>query len=216
MISVVIPVYGAPEILPVLVEKFIENLPDAYEIILIDDDCPQNSWEVIGRLSQENQAIIGIKHKINQGQHIAIWSGLQVAKGDKIIVADCDLQDNPDYIPLFLEYADKHQAVIAIRNNRRDGFFKKQTSVMFWMLLGGFTGLSFHPLAGNFGIYDRELINKICSTTWKFYFFPAMVRKSAGDIYYIPIKHQERPIGKSSYSWYKLMKLGWNVLRFYR
>ncbi|MCS7005112.1 MAG: glycosyltransferase family 2 protein [Cytophagales bacterium] len=215
MVSVVIPVYGAPEILPELVERLSTYVPLPHEIILVDDACPQNSWKTIEALSQKNNNIVGVKHSQNQGQHHAIWTGLNLAKGTKIVITDCDLQDNPADIPKLLEHAQFHQAVIAVRTSRKDPFFKKLFSYWFWKILSWSTGLSFHPLAGNFGVYDKQLVKQICQKSWKFYFFPAMVRTCACDIVYIPVNHQQRHSGKSSYKWKKLFRLGWNVLRFY-
>ena len=101
-ISVVIPVYGCRAALPELHRRLcvsLERIVDEFEIVLVDDCCPQNSWEVIKDLCAKDSRVVGIHMSRNFGQIRAITAGLDKCKGNWIVVMDCDLQDRPEEIP---------------------------------------------------------------------------------------------------------------------
>ena len=131
-LSIVSPVYKAEKIIPLLVErieKSVGKITADYEIILVEDGGPDNSWRVIEALSQNNPKIKGVKLSRNFGQHPAIMAGLSQSKGEWIVVMDCDLQDQPEEIEkLYAKALEGFDVVFAKRNNRQDGFFKKITS----------------------------------------------------------------------------------------
>ena len=100
-ISVVIPVYGCRKALPELHRRLTEVLlqvSSEYEIILVNDQCPQNSWEVIQQLCNSDHHVIGLEMSRNFGQMKALLAGLDHSTGDWIVVMDCDLQDRPEEI----------------------------------------------------------------------------------------------------------------------
>lgn len=101
IISIVSPVYRARNLvseLVVQIETSVLEITENFEIILVDDGCPENSWEIIEEIAKLNKGVVGIKLSRNFGQHYAISAGLSEAKGDWIVVMDCDLQDRPDEI----------------------------------------------------------------------------------------------------------------------
>lgn len=97
--SVVIPVYRGANTLPILVERLLNVLPtvfDDYEILLINDGSPDNSWNVIQSLSHANDKIIGVKLRRNFGQHNALLCGVRLATKSLILTMDDDLQHPPE------------------------------------------------------------------------------------------------------------------------
>src|ERR1041384_2731853 len=100
-ISVVSPVYKAERIVDHLVEqvsKALSEITPDYEIILIEDGSPDESWKKIEENCAKNPKIKGVKFSRNFGQHYAITAGLKAASGNYVVVMDCDLQDDPVYI----------------------------------------------------------------------------------------------------------------------
>ena len=77
----------------------------SYEIVLVDDRSPDDSWSAICRMSQKYSEVRGIRLSRNFGQHAAISAGLGNARGEFVVVMDCDLQDDPKHIPAMLESA---------------------------------------------------------------------------------------------------------------
>jgi len=100
-ISIVVPVYRSAPILPRLIEAISESLGDrSYEVILVHDCGPDDSWSVIRTLSQRDARVRGVNLRQNAGQHNAIMAGLNFARGRIVITMDDDLQHSPNDIPL--------------------------------------------------------------------------------------------------------------------
>lgn len=128
-ISVVIPIYGCRAALEELHRRLTDTLvamDKEYEIILVNDNCPQNSWEVIQQLCKKDKHVVGIELSRNFGQIQAITAGLDYSKGDWVVVMDCDLQDRPEEIPNLYKKAidDQLDAVFARRAERKRFFYE--------------------------------------------------------------------------------------------
>ena len=109
-LSVVSPVYLAEKSIDELVKKLKKTLvaiTNKFEIILVDDGSPDNSWGIITNHCQADSRIKGIKLSRNFGQHYAITAGLENSKGSYVIVIDCDLQENPNYIKKLVQKKDE-------------------------------------------------------------------------------------------------------------
>lgn len=127
-ISVVVPVYGCRAALEELHERLTRTLSEItvnYEIILVNDACPQNSWETIEQLCKKDEKVVGIEMARNFGQIQAITAGLDYSTGEWVVVMDCDLQDRPEeIINLYNKAMEGYDAVFAKRKNRKDSFLK--------------------------------------------------------------------------------------------
>ncbi len=100
-ISIVSPVYLAENILENLVLQLKETLSktvSTFEIILVDDCSPDDSWNIMKKLKQNHSELVLVKLSRNFGQHAAIMAGLSHAQGNWVVVMDCDLQDQPKEI----------------------------------------------------------------------------------------------------------------------
>lgn len=101
-ISIVIPLLNEEESLGELTEWIVKVMTEhnyTYEIIYVDDGSKDKSWDVIEKLSAENQNIRGIKFRRNYGKSAALNCGFFEVQGDVVITMDADLQDSPDEIP---------------------------------------------------------------------------------------------------------------------
>lgn len=218
-LSIVSPVYRAETILSTLVacvEDSIKQLNVDYELILVEDCSPDNSWNVIEDLAAQNQCIVGIKLSRNFGQHIAITAGLEKATGDWIVVLDCDLQDNPGYIPhLFRQAISGYDVVLVQRKGRKDHFAKRLSSLAFYKIFSYLTHSQQDSKIGNYGIYHRKVIDAVLSMGDYTKYFPAQVRWVGFKQIAVPFEHAPRHSGSSSYSFRRLTALALNnVLSF--
>jgi B-glycosyltransferase, glycosyltransferase family 2 protein len=216
MISIVSPVYRAEKILPILVSEInlvMERIGEDYEIILVDDRSPDNSWEVMKVLSSQNSKIKSIRLSRNFGQHSAIFAGLTKAKGDWVVVMDCDMQDQPKEIAkLYKKALEGYDIVLGQRENRKDKFLKKLSSKLFYKVFNYLSGGQFNNEIGNFGIYKKKVIDSILNINDYIKFFPLFINWVGFRNISIPIEHGEREEGKSSYSISRLLKLAFNVI----
>lgn len=216
MISIVSPVYRAEKILPILVSEInlvMERIGEDYEIILVDDRSPDNSWEVMKVLSCQNPKIKSIRLSRNFGQHSAIFAGLTKTKGDWVVVMDCDMQDQPKEIAkLYKKALEGYDIVLGQRENRKDKFLKKLSSKLFYKVFNYLSGGHFNNEIGNFGIYRKKAIDSILNINDYIKFFPLFINWVGFRNISIPIEHGEREEGKSSYSISRLLKLAFNVI----
>ena len=104
-LSIVVPVYRGEMLVEPLVAELSKCLPSFtpnYEIILVNDGSPDNSWQVIERLAREYQHIKGVRLMRNYGQHTATLCGVRAAQYEVVVTMDQDLQHRPEDIPLLL------------------------------------------------------------------------------------------------------------------
>lgn len=210
-ISVVSPIYKGEKMVAELVRRIKDNvlpITESYEIILVNDASPDNSWEEIKKECATDTRVKGIDLSRNFGQHYAITAGLNYAKGEWVVVMDCDLQDRPEEIPnLYNKAQEGWDSVFAQRIRRSDGFIKRMSSKAFYALFSYLTETKQDPSVANFGIYNRKVINAILSMHDHIKYFPTMVQWVGFRKYYLPIVHDERLEGKSSYSFGRLLHL---------
>lgn len=216
MLSVVTAVYNAESILDALIDELIKHITpvfDSFEIILVDDYSRDSSWEKIEALSLRFPFVKGIKFSRNFGQHYAITAGLDHAKGDWVVVMDCDLQDHPSEIPKMFAIANQgYHLVVASRQNRKDPFDKRLFSFLFWRVLSYFTDSKINGTVANFGIYHRKVIDAVCSMREQNRFFPTMINWVGFKRSTLLVEHNKRHSGKSNYTIKKLLKLATDII----
>jgi glycosyltransferase involved in cell wall biosynthesis len=216
MISFVSPVYKAEMILEKLVseiQKVMSVIGTEYEIILVDDRSPDKSWNVMKKLSHDFAEVRSIRLSRNFGQHPAIMAGLSEAKGEWIVVMDCDLQDQPKEVEkLYNKIKEGYDVVLAKRKNRQDSFLKKISSQIFSIFYGYFTDTKFDNSIANFGIYNKKVIEQVLSVNDYIKSFPLFIKWVGFNTIAIDVEHAEREEGRSSYSRSKLLSLAFNTI----
>lgn len=215
-ISIVSPVYHGEKMVAELVRRNVESvntITDDYEIILVNDASPDNSWDEIVKQCSLNPKVKGINLSRNFGQHYAITAGLHYAKGDWVVVMDCDLQDRPEEIPnLYKKAQEGYDIVYARRIHKKFGFWKKMSSIVFHKLYDWISGMKTDASIGNYGIYGRLVIdeyNKMKETSRS---FGTLLKYLGFNSATIDVEHSDRMEGKSSYSFRKLLKLSFDVM----
>jgi len=210
-ISVVSPIYGCKECLFELYDRLVKTLSqitENFEIILVNDACPQGSWERIVLLCAKDPRVKGINLSRNFGQHYAITAGLDHAEGDWVVVMDCDLQDRPEeIIKLYNKALDGYDIVFGRRAQRQDSFIKRFGSMAFNRVLEYFTETKHDNSIANFGIYAHkviETINRYREHSRDFLLFAQQVGFKKAEI---DIEHAPRAYGESSYNFSKLFRL---------
>jgi dolichol-phosphate mannosyltransferase len=216
LLSIVSPVYRSEKIVEELVsriKKAVTTITDDFEIILVNDYSPDNSWLKIVEQCSKDKRVKGINLSRNFGQHYAITAGLNYAKGDWIVVMDCDLQDRPDEIPnLYQKAMEGWDIVYARRVERQDKFLKRMSSTLFHMVYGYLSGLKMDGSIANFGIYHKNVIREYNKMKEVARSFPSLVYYLGFKSCAIDVKHSERFEGGSSYTLSKLLYLTGDVI----
>ena len=218
-ISVVSPVYRAENTvddLVIQIKQVLKTLTEDFEIVLVEDGGPDNSWAKILENCTKDTRVKGIKLSRNFGQHYAISAGLEFSKGDWVIVMDCDLQDRPDQITkLYNKAIEGYDIVLARRSERQDGFIKRMSSYFFYRVLGYLSGLPQDNKIANYGIYQRKVIDAIKSMPEAIKYFPTMVKWVGFKRTEVDVEHAERLDGVSTYNFKRLRNLALDIILAY-
>ena len=216
MISIVSPVYRAAKILPVLVQEIeavMRKMGQDFEIILVDDRSPDDSWDVMKELSLVHKNLYIYRLSRNFGQHATIMAGLSKTNGEWVVVMDCDMQDQPKEIEkLYLKAMEGYDIVQASRFSRKDTFSKKISSSIFHLTFNFFAGIAKGKDITNYGIYKRKVIQSVLSINDNIKSFPLFVNWVGYNSVQIPVEHASRIEGASSYNFRKLFSLASNVI----
>lgn len=211
MISVVSPIYGCRESLMALAARVKAAFEDEeldWELILVDDRGPDKPWDLIEELASSDPRIRGIRLARNHGQHLAIWAGLEAARGDYVAVIDCDLQDDPGVIPDLYRHAKDRgvEAVIVDRGAWSDSRLRRFASSSFYLLVQWLAGIRINNV-GNFGLYGRRMIDTLLQFREQEVFLPIMVSLSGYETTKYEVDRDERQQGDSSYNMLRLLRL---------
>lgn len=210
-LSVISPIYKGEKMLDELVSRIetsVETFTKDYEIILVNDCSPDDSWNKMKEICAKDKKVKGINLSRNFGQHYAITAGLTESAGEWVVVMDCDLQDRPEEIPnLYQKAQEGYDTVLAQRIERKDGFLKRLSSILFNATFAFLTDQEQDKTVGNFGMYHRQVINAVLSMGDSVRWFPLMVKWVGFNIAYMPVEHAERAEGESSYSFRRLFSV---------
>lgn len=210
-ISVVTPIYGCCSTLHELYTRLdaaLSKISENYEIIMVNDGSPDSAWSTIQQLAHADERVKGINLSRNFGQHYAITAGLDFARGDWIVVMDCDLQDQPEeLVKLYQKAQEGYDIVVGRRALRQDSFFKKVSSKLFYMVFAYFTGSKIDNRIGNFGIYSRKVIRSLSALKEQNRSFGLFALWVGFRRIEVNIEHASRPQGKSSYTLKRMVGL---------
>lgn len=214
-VSVVVPVYGCVGCLEELTQRVlaaVRSTGRTLELIFVDDNSPDQAWHRIRELSDIYSEVRGLKLSRNFGQHAAICAGISHARGDVVIVMDCDLQDIPEEIPALLAALGQNvEIVLGQRTQRQDTWIKRTGSRAFYRTLGWLTDTNYDPSTANFGAYSRKVIDAINSMPETDRFLPLLAKWTGFRTVRIPIQHGLRTEGKTSYTLGKLIQMASRV-----
>ena len=165
-ISVVIPLYNEEESLPELcnwISRVMDSHGFSYEVLLINDGSSDNSWKVIGELSEANECIKGVKFNRNYGKSAALDVGFGIAIGNVVITMDADLQDSPDEIPELYRMIteDGLDMVSGWKKTRHDPISKTIPSRFFNATTRIISGIKLHDFNCGLKAYDNKVVKNI-------------------------------------------------------
>lgn len=205
-LSIVVPVYRSAAILPKLVEQIHaemikEGFSDDFELLLVSDASPDNSWQVISALARTHSFIRGISLRRNFGQHNAIMAGLNHVSGEFVVLMDDDLQHPPHAIGDIVR-ALKEGYDVCYTNylNRQHATWKKLGSQFNdWVathLLGKPKGLYLSSFKG----MRREIVDEVIRYDGPYAYVDGLILDVTRSITTIDIEHGARHEGEGNYN----------------
>lgn len=205
-LSIVVPVYRSEKILPKLVEAVGDvsksiGVSDSFELILVNDCSPDQSWTVIKELAQKYRFVKGINLRKNFGQHNATMAGLNSISGRYVVVMDDDLQHPPEAIGDMLHALKSGFDVCYTRYlNRQHEPWKKLGSSFNDKVATLLLGKPRDLYLSSFKAMQREIVDEIVKYDGPYAYVDGLILDVTRSITSIDILHQERHEGEGNYN----------------
>jgi undecaprenyl-phosphate 4-deoxy-4-formamido-L-arabinose transferase len=215
-ISIIIPVYNSEKNLNELNKRIISVLSDSgnlYEIIYINDGSIDNSEKVLYNLTQNNSKIKVISLSKNYGQHNALLCGIREAKFDTIITLDDDLQNPPEEIPQLIEKLDEgFDVVYGYPMEEQHSFLRNFASIFTKLALQTAMGIDNAKHVSSFRAFKTDLREAFHQYKGSFVSIDVLLSWGSNAFSAIPVDHNERRLGKSNYTFRKLVQHALNMI----
>ncbi|MBL4889644.1 MAG: glycosyltransferase [Candidatus Lindowbacteria bacterium] len=165
-ISLVFPCYNEEETIELLYKEIvvtINEMPEKFEIIFVDDHSADRTREILKSMSEKDPRVKYFRLNKNSGSHTAIFAGLSNCTGDAAIVMAADLQDPPRFIPELIEQWRSGSKVVWGVRNSSPGI----PSEIYYTAIKWFTAIKVPPMGTCLFLADRMAINALTSSPEK-------------------------------------------------
>jgi dolichol-phosphate mannosyltransferase len=218
MLSIVVPCFNEEACLRALHERLTgaaRKAADNYEIVLVNDGSRDGSWPMMQQLVAEDRHVVAVNLSRNHGHQLALTAGLDLCRGDQILIIDADLQDPPELLPAMLETMRSEQAdvVYGVRKSRKgDTAFKRATAHGFYRLLSRATEVDIPLDTGDFRLMSRRALDALLSMPEQARFIRGMVAWIGFSQVPFAYDRDERFAGETKYPLKKMMRFALDAL----
>lgn len=217
--SVVIPVYNSEPIVGSTVDQVLAVFTDAgldHEVILVNDGSTDRSWDVIAGRARTHGNVVAINLLKNYGQHNANLAGLREATGDYVITMDDDLQNPPDQALVLIDHAMAGYDVVFGKFERKQAAgYRRLGSKLIGLINRRVFNQPPDLTVSNFRILHRVVVDRICSSRTAYPYITGQALLYSQHRSDVLVRHQPRPVGKSTYSLLRILRLVMTILFSY-
>lgn len=211
-ISFVIPCYRSSKTIRTVVDEIKDKMATMpsyeYEVILVNDCSPDNTFEVIREICAENSNVIGIDHTRNFGQHAALMAGYHYVSGDIIVCMDDDGQTPANEVDKLLAKIDEgYDVVYAKYEHKQHSIFRNVGSVFNKKLTEVMLEAPKELYISSYFAARRFIIDEVLRYKNAYPYVIGLILRATKNICNVPVSHRERLEGKSGYSLRKLIAL---------
>ena len=218
-LSVVVPVYNGEDTIRALVERLAAALPpltDQFEIILVNDDSPDQSWHVINTLHEEYPFVRGIHLMRNYGQHNATLCGVRAAQYSVIVTMDDDLQHPPEEIhKLIAKLVEGYDVVYGYPNKLPHSFVRNFFSRATKRTLAFVMGVKTVKEISAFRAFRADLRRAFDNYQNAGVILDALLSWGTTRFTSVLVDEDPRTVGTSNYNFVKLVREAFLVLTGY-
>lgn len=217
-ISVVIPVYGCEGAIAELHRRLTDTLVAAgakYELILVEDRGPDNSWSRLEALAEHDPCTGIFRHTRNFGQHAAITAGLARSRGRHVVVMDCDLQDPPELIPVLWQKAREGVDMVYARQHEKvTSPARRILGRIYYRVLALIAGVKIDAHQGTFSLVSRRVVDAVLEFRDVDRNYVFLLAWLAYPSTIVDFQRDERHSGESSYTLRKLISHAFSGMVF--
>lgn len=214
LISFVIPCYRSENTLETVINEIEEtmngNADLDYEIILVNDGSPDNTWDVIRDIAskRDKDKVIGINFAKNFGQHAALMAGLGKSKGDYVVCLDDDGQTPANEVFKLLNALDEGaDAVYARYGHKQHSLFRNFGTAMNEWMASAMLGKPKDLFVSSYFAVRRFVVNEMIKYESSYPYVIGLVLRTTKRIVNVDVNHRKREVGASGYTFSKLMAL---------
>ena len=215
-VSVVVPVYNEEGNLPRLLDEVEQALAALdYEVIFVDDGSADRSEQIIRERMRANPCLRLIQFSDNFGQQAAFTAGYQAAAGEIIVTLDADLQNDPKYIPQFIETMEREEsaAVFGWRINRENDFFLRQLpSRLFNLIRNSCLQRPLHDYGCALSAFRREFVDELRDSPEHLKHITTYIASRRVKYSEVRIIERQRHSGRSHYNFMRLLQLAMDLM----
>jgi len=188
------------------IQKQLEKIN--FELILVNDQSKDNSWQVINKLTKKYQNIIGINLRKNSGQDNAIFAGTNYVKGQYIVIMDDDLQHSPsDILRLYEEIKKGYDVCYANFEKKKQALWKNVGSWLNGKMAEIIIDKPKDIYLSPFKIIKKEIIDEVKLTNYLYPYIDGIIFSITNNITQIDAKHYDRFSGTSNYTLLESIKV---------
>ena len=210
MLSVILPAYNEKDMIPVAAETLAGILDKegiAFELLFVNDGSTDGTWDAICRAREDDPHVVGVHFSRNFGKEAAMFAGLETAKGDCVVVLDCDLQHPPEKIvEMYRLWEQGYEVVEGIKEDRgQETGLHRFAANSFYGLISRATGMDMAS-SSDFKLLDRKVVDTLNAMPERNVFFRALsfwVGFRRAEVKY---DVRERTAGESKWSTRALIK----------
>ncbi len=215
-LSIVVPAYKSGEILPSLVarlEPVLRSMGGAFELVIVNDGGPDDTWKVVEELALAHDWVRGFCMMRNCGQHNALLCGIRAAHYDKICTMDDDLQHPPEELPkLLATLTEDVDVVYAPPDVEQHGFLRDIASIITKTALQSATGSKSARQSSAWRLFRTTLRNAFKQCHAPLVSIDVLLTWGTSRFAACPLRHDLRTIGKSNYTFGKLVRHAFNMM----
>lgn len=214
-LSIVVPVFNEAAVLPMLLPRLracLDGLRGGGEICFVNDGSEDGSAAWLEAERRSDPRIIVIDLSRNFGHSIAITAGLDHARGDAVVVMDCDLQDPPELVPQMVALYRKGFDVVHARRRTRRGEspFKRATARLFYWTMRLAADRSPEPHVGEFRLMSRQVVHALQALRERHRLVRGLVAWVGFRQTVIDFERPARAAGTTKYPLLKMVALAWD------
>jgi glycosyltransferase involved in cell wall biosynthesis len=218
-LSIVVPCFNEEACLPELRQRLgaaaLQAVGDDYELVLVNDGSRDGSWPIMQGMAAENPHVVAVNLSRNHGHQLALTAGLDLCRGEIILVIDADLQDPPELLPAMLSCMREHDAdvVYGVRKSRAgETAFKRATAHGFYRLLSRATDVNIPVDAGDFRLMSRRALDALLAMPEQARFIRGMVAWIGFRQVPFAYDRQERFAGETKYPFKRMLRFALDAL----
>jgi glycosyltransferase involved in cell wall biosynthesis len=215
-LSVIVPVYKSAEVLPALIERLgpmLRSLKTPFEVVLVNDGSPDQSWDVVCALASQHDWVRGICLMRNYGQHNALLCGIRGARHGIIVTIDDDLQNPPEEIPGLLADLERgFDVVYGAPEQETHGLWRNLASVFTKMALQNAMGATTARYVSAFRAFRTHLRDAFSDYHSPFVSIDVLLTWGTTRFTFRKVKHNPRYAGASNYTMFKLITHALNMV----